>query len=610
MIDVAQGSSNAHSDATIRVTTEPVETNAARHVSSDRFKRPWIGIFLVLLAGFVIFFPTLGSPFLLDDYLQAAMVDGNFPVKRGIFDLYDFVNDADRAVLTERGMISWWADPHLQIRFFRPLASALRWGEHLLVGRNGLLLHLHSFFWWFVAVLGARSLYLRALSPRAALLATFIFALAPCHVLPLAWLANREASVSLAFGTFALSAYVQFRDTRRAVHGLTAFVLFAIALFSGEYALSFAGFVLAVELGQRRENVLRRAVGLVPFVVPTIVYLGLRSWLGYGTRGSGYYTDPLHDPLQFVRLAPRRLITLLANGWMSLDYQSLDSTTSVWILFALVAVGVPLVVITMRRLFADLDEAHRRWFAIFAVGSILALIPVMAVSPTPRVIGTSMLGVAPLVAMLLDRAWFVAAAAPRDRSTSAQISGLVTVLLGFAHLIHAPGAAWLSASRFRDHAAEFVQQSKSLRERLVMSEKPEIIVVRSLTDSLFMPFVLDPNGRSPAHLLILSQTTHALAIRRDSRTLDIIVRPDGRIYSDRPDPLLRQDRSLMRIGDVATMTGVRITVLAVGSFGPRIVRYEFDRDLDSPTLTWLAQDQDGFSIEKPLAVGFGKPYDL
>lgn len=124
-------------------------TNATRQMS-ERPKRPWLPILALLLAGLVIYYPTLRSPFLLDDYLHAAMVDGTFPCKRGIFDLYDFVNDADRAVLTERGMITWWADPHLQIQFFRPLASALRWGEHLLFGRNSFPLHLHSFCWWFV----------------------------------------------------------------------------------------------------------------------------------------------------------------------------------------------------------------------------------------------------------------------------------------------------------------------------------------------------------------------------------------------------------------------------------------------------------------------------
>lgn len=609
MNDVARGSSNAQSEATIRATTEAVHTNATRQ-KRDGFARSWKAIGLVFLAGFIIFFPALRSPFLLDDYLHAAMVDGTFPCKRGIFDLYDFVNDADRAVLTERGMITWWADPHLQIRFFRPLASALRWGEHLVLGRNTFFLHLHSFCWWFVAVLGARSLFLRALSERSALIATFIFALAPCHVMPLAWLANREVFMSLAFGTFALNAYVQFRQTRRVTQGAIAFVLFALALLSGEYALSFAGFVLAVELGQRRENVLRRAVGLVPFVVPTLVYMGVRSWLGYGSRGSGYYTDPLHDPVWFLSVAPRRFVTLLANGWMSLDYDSFDATTSVWLLVALTVFGAPLVVVAMRRLFTKLDVEERRWFWFFAIGSLLALLPVMAVSPTPRVLGASMLGVAPLVAMLLDRAWFVSEPDRSDRSALTQISSFATILLAFAHLIHGPGAAWLSAGRLRDHATEFVQHAESLRERLVIPANPNIVVIRAVINSFYMPFVIDPTGRLPVYWRILSQTSHALVIRRGPRTLDIIVRPEDRIYSSGPDHLFRQDHSAMRVGDEASMPGVRIKIMAVGSVGPRIVRYEFDRDLDSPTLTWLSEHSDGFEIEKPLPIGLGKPFDL
>ena len=608
MIDVAQGSSNAQSEATIRAMSEVVDTNATRQMR-ERFKRPWIAVVLILLAGFLIFFPTLQSPFLLDDYLQAAMVDGTFPCKRGIFDLYDFVNDADRAVLNERGLLTWWSDPHLQIRFFRPLASALRWGEHLVIGRNSFFLHLHSFCWWFVAVLGARSLYQRALSKRAALMATVIFALAPCHVMPLAWLANREVFMSLAFGTFALHAYVQFRETRRAVQGLLAFVLFALALFSGEYGLCFAGFVLAFELGQH-ENVLRRVVGLVPFVVPTIAYMTTRALLGYGSRGSGYYTDPLRDPVRFLSVAPRRLVTLLAHEWMSLDYDTLDANTTVWTLVPLVIVGVPMVVVVMRRLYRQLDAAHRRYFLFFGLGSLLALPPVMAVSPTPRVLGASMLGVAPLVGMLLERAWFVAEPGARDRSASAQISYWATLLLGFAHLVHGPGAAWLSAGRIRDHAFEFVKHADALRAQLTPSDKPEFVVVRAVINSFYMPFVIDPRGRLPAHWRILAQTQHALVQRRGPRTLDITVRPEDRIYSSGPDHLYRNDHTTMKVGDVATIPGVRITILEVGSAGPRVVRYEFDRDFDSPTLTWLAENSDGFVVEKPLPIGFGKPYSL
>ncbi|MBK9266624.1 MAG: hypothetical protein IPM54_43415 [Polyangiaceae bacterium] len=627
MNDDARGNSEAQPDATIRATTEPVEGNATRPTRQG-FKRPWMSLALVVLCAAVVFFPALRSPFISDDYLHASMIDGTFPGKRGIFDLYDFINDADRAVLAERGMITWWADPELEIRFFRPLASALRWGEHLVLGRNTLLLHLHSFAWWFAAVLAARALFLRALGSRAAFIATFIFALAPCHVMPLAWLANREVFMSLAFGTFALNAYVRYRDERAWRHGLLAFVLFALALFSGEYALSFAGFVLAFEVGfgakgaegdpkpqmfnqgLRRESITRRAVGLLPFVVPTVVYMATRAALDYGSRGSGYYTDPLRDPIRFLTVAPRRFVTLSANAWMSLDYESLDSTASPWLLVALFVVGTPVVVVAMRSVLAALDDARRRWFWFFAIGSLLAVIPVMAVSPSPRVLGTSMLGVAPLVAMLLDHVWFVSEPRRNDRGAAVQITGFAAIMLGFAHLVHAPGASWLSARRIRSHGEDFIKNAEALREQIGTPSNTEVIVVRGVVNAFYMPFVLDPFGRLPVRWRILSQTSHALVLRRGPRTLDIIVRPNDRVYSSGPDHLFRQDHSTWAVGNVATMPGVRMTILAVGTAGPRIVRYEFDRDLESPTFTWLAENSDGFSVEKPLGIGFGKPYDL
>lgn len=583
--------------------------NATRQMP-EWTKRSWLPILALLLAGLVIYSPALRAPFLLDDYVHASMIDGTFPSKRGVFDLYNFVTDADRTVLTERGMITWWADPHLQIRFFRPLASALRWGEHLLFGRNSFLLHLHSFCWWFVTALGARTLFRRALSERAALFATFIFALAPCHVMPLAWLANREAFMSLAFGTFALNAYFQYRQERHVLSALTATLLFSLALLSGEYALCLAGFVFVAEVVRRNEGLVRRALGLAPFVLPTLVYMGVRTWLGYGPRGSGYYTDPLHDPGRFLSVAPRRLVTLLANGWMSLDYDTFDATTPYWMIVGVAVLGAPLLIIALRWLYVRLDQPERPWFWIFGIGSVIALVPVMAVSPTPRVVGVGVLGVAPLVAMLIERAWFVPEEKPQDRSLWTQLAQLVTMLIAFGHLVHAPAAAWLSADRIRDHAQEFIDHAKSLRAQMPNPENRELIVLRAVINSFYMPFLLDPEGRLPVHWRILSQTSHALVLRRGPRTLEIIVHPEDRIYSSGPDHLFRQYHADMREGAVMTMPGIRMTILSVGPAGPRRVLYEFDQDLESPKYTWLAENTDGFVVEKPLPIGFGKPYDL
>ncbi|MGD0525728.1 MAG: hypothetical protein ABSE49_11320 [Polyangiaceae bacterium] len=211
--------------------------------------RSIIGLVLLVALAAVLFLPALRSPLFLDDYMQASMAKGTFPSPRfGAFDLYDFVNDGDRAVLYDRGILPWWTEPSLQVRFFRPLSSALLWADYHVFGGAPLPLHLHSFLWWIATVLLARALYRRLLAPRVATIATIIFALAPCHVFPIAWLANREALVSITFGIAALDAYLRWRDGRRPLDAAWSTVLFALSMTGGEYAIGFAGYVVAFEL--------------------------------------------------------------------------------------------------------------------------------------------------------------------------------------------------------------------------------------------------------------------------------------------------------------------------------------------------------------------------
>ena len=147
-------------------------------------RRPLLELALLFAIGAALFSPAVLTPLFLDDYLQGAMVEGTFPSPRSPFNLYDFVNEHDRATLTERGLLPWWSHPKLAIRFFRPLSSALLWVDHRVFSHAALPMHLHSLFWWAAAVLAVRALYRRVFAPRVTLLATAIFALAPCHALP------------------------------------------------------------------------------------------------------------------------------------------------------------------------------------------------------------------------------------------------------------------------------------------------------------------------------------------------------------------------------------------------------------------------------------------
>jgi hypothetical protein len=558
---------------------------------------------VVLAVGVLLFQPGLRSPLMLDDYIHAAMVDGTYGPPRGPFDLYDFVGAGEAPRLVERGFLPWWSHPALKIRFFRPLASALRWNDQRVFGRNPLALHAHSLAWWMLAVVAARALFKRVLAPRPLLIATAIFALAPCHVLPLAWLANREVLLSVTLGTFGLGAYVRWREEGRAKDAALAFFLFALAVLSGEYGLGFGGYVLAIELVRRRESLAKRALGLAPFVVPVATYLFVRARLDYGTRGSGFYADPIAEPLEYARLAPWRALVLQAQAWLSYSADPAAGTGEALLVAGLVLVGLALVFVVWRRVRADLDAAAREATSWLLLGSIFALAPFLAVLPSPRVLGVSMLGVAVISALIIERAWWPRA--PEPRRGMAELVGLVGTCVAFAQLVHGPGSSYLLARRHHTEAVAFTRQTAELAERLGDVPSTDVVVVRGFSRMFFAPFALTPHGEGPKRWRILSQTGHVLLLRQGPRTFDIVVKTDSSVFPIGDGNLFRNKSLLVRTGDVFQIPGATASVLDVGPAGPRRVRFEFDEELGP----WINEKTDGFEgAELPL-VGFGAPFD-
>jgi len=572
-------------------------------------RRSRLVVALLFLAGAVIYLPALRSSFLLDDYLHSSMISGTYPAPRSPFDLYNFVDDSNRALLIARGLLPWWTHPELTIRFFRPLSSALLFADHKLLGNALLPLHLHSFLWWAAVVLAARALFRRLLAPRPALLATIIFAIAPCHTLPLAWIANREALVSLTFGIPALSSHVRFREGKNLRDGVIAAALFAVALLGGEYALCFGGYVLALEIATRGEGPLAgplaRALGVLPFALPAGAYLLVRSALHYGTAGSGFYSDPFREPAVFLRKVPRHLVTSLAQGWFSLDVETLTVDTPWWALLIIAVLGVALLAVPLVRAFGRLAEARRKTASWMLLGSFLSLAPVLAVVPSPRTLGASMLGIAASVAVLLDHAWF-----PRSpKRRAAAFTGLVALVCGFVHLVHGPMTAWLVGKNFQKLAGDFASHVAALRPRITDPERADVVVIRGGVNSFFLPFALDERGTPPSRFRMLAQTGHLLALRRGPRTLDIVVARDQSVFPCGAGHLFRSEHARLAAGDTFTLPGMSATILEVGADGPRVVRFEFERELDAPSPRWINEEMNGFLDAKLPEVGFGKPFD-
>lgn len=576
--------------------------------------------------GVFVFWPSLACPLWLDDYIHRAMVNQVYPSPRGPFDLYDFVSDHDRATLLTRGVLPWWTNPHLQIRFLRPLSSALLYGDHALFGTRPLVMHLHSFAWWLAAVVGARGLFRRLFAPRVALFATVIFALAPCHAIPLAWLANREALVSLALGLFALGHYEDFRASHntpamRAARGAAAALLFTLSMAGGEYGLLLAGYVVSFEVFARGSasaassppSLGGRVVGLLPWLAPTIGYLAVRRHFGYGAAGSGFYSDPTRSFGEFMSHAPRRFASLLIDGWLSLDGDGLRALGG-WQLGLLALALFALLVAPIHGAFSRLDTPTSRRAIALLAGSVLGLAPALAVSASPRLLAASMLGVASTVALVLNDAWF-APPAPAGALESAhaprgQLTAIVAYSLGFLHFIHAPVTSWVVGKDIGFGARVFAAHARSLGHRVGAAGAPasaNVQLVRAPNAALFMPFAVNAAAEPPRRWRVLSRAAHVLATREGPRALVLAAPRDVSLFTTEDGDVF--GAAPMSLGTVLRVQDMEIEILEVGAEGPQRARFTFDRDLEAEDMVWATETLRGFPSVTPPEVSFGAPFD-
>jgi hypothetical protein len=548
--------------------------------------------------------PALRTPFFLDDYVQIAMADGQYPGRHGALDLYDFIDDSNRRELLDMGVFPWWTDPHLVVRFFRPVSSLLLWTDHQVFGRSAWLFHLHSLAWWALACVAVHVLYRRCFSPRVALLAATAFALSPCHVLPLAWIANREALVSTALGAFALAWYVRWREKARPGDGAVSTLLFALAIGAGEYTLCFAGYVLALEV-TRRDGVVRRAVGLAAFALPAAAYVVAHTLLDYGARGGGLYHDPVHEPGQYLLGAPRRLAVLVTSGWLGTD-DGWWSQAPAWALVALLVGTFALLVVPIRRTLAALAAEERARAAWMLVGSLVALGPVLAVEPSRRLLGVSTIGIAAVAALVMDRAWFPPAGKEEPRRGAHELSTLVALGLGFVFFVRGP-IDTVAAGRAVAISGEIVRERMLwVRDRIGKSDEVVALRANSPSAQLFSPFTID--RETPVRWRLLTYASgRSLLLRTGEKAIELVASPHP-LFPVGPRELFRNFSQSLHPGDVVSVEGMRVTIIQVDDDGlPRRIRFEFDRDLDDPSMLWVTEGLDGFRKEKLAPKGYGEP---
>lgn len=541
---------------------------------NDRERRvgaaaPWAAV----LVGAALLGKTLVVPFWRDDVVQRAMAIGGFPAPRGPFSLYDFVRADERARFVDLGLLPWWTDDDYRIRFFRPLASAEIWLEHRFVG-SAIAMHAISLVWWAAMVLAAGWLFRRVIAPRPAAIATLIFALAPCHVPALALVAQREVLMSVAFGALALGLLARAESVSTRTLGLAA-LAFAGALGAGEYAVCLAGYAMLQAISGESSNA-RRVRLAIPFALPAAVYLVTRAGLGYGATGTGFYRDPAASPWRFLVHAPRTWFELVADVFTTL---TADGASAVWL--AVAAIAALAVLLAAREC-----PAWLKW------GSLLALVPVMGSAPGTRLVAPALLGAAPALAVVVDRA------ISNPKRLVALVPAVAIVAL---HLGHAPIASARQANDELAWARAHADRGSDLADH---AEPGKVgVVALASWDTAFLTAVAAGRPRvMPWRVLVNAR--HALVLRRDARTIDVVVPRGQGFFPAGTDDIFRPEDHPLEAGAVRDVPGMHVELTSAAAAAPRI-RFTFDRDLEDTSLVWLTEKRTGYEGIAPPAVGYG-----
>ena len=540
-----------------------------------------------------------------DDYFQLASlasrgtIDG---VARAPWDLYAFAKDrATNVALREEGVWPWFADLDVLLAFFRPLASLSRALDEALWPGNIPLAQLHSLA-WFALLLGlAGSLYRKLVAtPWIAGLAFVLFASDEARSTTVAWLCNRNALISLAFGFAALRAHHLARAEGARVQAVLAPLFLALGLLGGETALQMGGYLFSYALFLDRGTLRSRVLSLAPYALVVACWAVAYKLLGYGAQGSGFYLDPVRTPLAFAAVVPERLVTyaLALFGGVSTDWLDLlpllgHDPRPLFLPAALVC--SVLLVVAFGPLYRR-DATVRFW----VVGALLCALPACGVRPSDRMLTGSALGgmavLATFLGALLDRvypgrvrAWTVAFAAA----------------LAFVNLVYAPIARPFLISLNDSFDALLARADASLPQEPALAAQTLVLLNPPWdTFGIFVRLYREGHGRvQPKHYRWLATGTSSLRVERvDEHTLKLA--PGAGYLATSSQQVLRSLERPLQVGEQVALEGVTLEVLSLTDDGrPREVSVRFATPLDDPSLRLFQWGAHEYVPFVPPAVG-------
>lgn len=543
---------------------------------------------LAAALGVVLALPSIGTGLQTEDVLHRERIAEHPGLTWKCFDLFGYVGHRANDVVEGRdfGVLPWWASDELKISFFRPLSSAWHCFDYSFFPRAPWLMHAESLALFGALVVALGFFYRRMLaSASAAGLATLLYAIDDAHGPALGWIANRNAILATLFGVLAAGLYDRARRDGERRAAILAPIALSASLLAAEAGIATFAYLLAYAVCLDRAPWRRRLLALAPHLAVVAAWRVAWVALGYGTRASALYVDPLASPSAFIESAARRApILLFAElGFRPSDTFVLESPRRALVLVVVAVVAIVVVAAVLAPLLWRSATAR-----FFALGAALSTLACCAAPPSDRLLffvglGTMALVAELLVALVAGAPWMPAA---RSLRWPARALGLAFVA---AHLVYAPirlPSRSVEVARAGDaihEAATAIFAGATPEEPVVVVRGPEMF---GCTFAVSLGYRL--RGSKDSIGLCLSGGPSPMRVRRiDDRTL--LLRPAGGFFDIGLNRMHWNAERPLAPGDRLATLAFDVRIVAVDERGePMAAELEFHEPLEKFAPRWLA----------------------
>ncbi len=245
----------------------------------------------IILIVIAIYIPALLSGFFQDDYILLTLMKSHASWQ-SVFSLYAFLPHQEVSKLVAQGLLPWWTDPNFSLVFLRPLSSALLYLQHSVFHETALGYHIVNLSLFLGAIVAFYKILARHLHGSLLILSIAIFAISNVFFMPVFWIANQHALVSLLLSLISLYLFTKPSSLRS---NCFAFIAFALALLASELSLCISVYLFFYVAIIDRTRIKK----FIPYLLIIIAYLVIYKAGGFGAHHSGFYISPLQAPQQY-----------------------------------------------------------------------------------------------------------------------------------------------------------------------------------------------------------------------------------------------------------------------------------------------------------------------